>query len=84
MGIGNVFFWTLLSLKNLFGEMKILDDKMRIPIKLYFDACLNNLDAFIRKGDKTTFIFREHDKKGVPTKIEASDLSWYDYRREKM
>lgn len=75
-------FWTLLTLKNIFREQKILDGNMRIPIKLYFDACLNNIDAFMRKGDNTTFVFKEHDKKGIPTKIEASDLSWYEYRNE--
>lgn len=66
--------YALKTLSTSLGFEKIIDGKLRIPLKLFFEAALNNIDSFMDYGDRLKYVYREHDKKGIPQKIEISML----------
>ena len=79
---GAVF--TLNCLINMFGEKKIREDKISIPLKVYFNAMLEKLDLFLDYGDTITFAFSKHDKKGNPTKAEVYKSVEHYKRKQKL
>lgn len=66
---GAVF--TLNCLMQMFGEKKIREDKISIPLKIYLKALLEKLDIFLDYGDIVQFVYSNHDKKGIPQKAEV-------------
>ncbi len=74
--------FTLNNLTQMFGEKKIREDKLSIPLKIYFKALLDKLDYFIDYGNTVQFAYSNHDKKGIPTKAEVFK-SYAHYKRTK-
>jgi hypothetical protein len=63
--------FALVSLLNMSKEIKLKEDKLLIPIRIYIQALIDKLDLFLDFGDNLIFAYSEHDKKKVPQKAEV-------------
>ena len=63
--------FALVSLLNMSKEIKLKEDKLLIPIRIYLQALIDKLDLFIKSGDNLIFAYSEHDKKKIPQKAEV-------------
>ena len=63
--------FALVSLLNMSKEIKLKEDKLLIPIRIYIQALIDKLDLFLKFGDSLLFAYSEHDKKKIPQKAEV-------------
>lgn len=63
--------FALISLLNMSKNIKIKEDKLLIPLRIYIQALIDKLDLFLKFGDNLIFAYSEHDKKKIPQKAEV-------------
>ncbi|MBR5202351.1 MAG: hypothetical protein IKW45_03715 [Clostridia bacterium] len=74
--------FALNELLKMSKDTKLIDDKMRVPIKIYLSALIEKLDYFIDYGSSLFFAYSAHDKKKIPQKAEVYK-SFAHYKRAK-
>lgn len=71
LGYRKGVLFALISLLNMSKNIKIKEDKLLIPLRIYIQALIDKLDLFLKFGDNLIFAYSEHDKKKIPQKAEV-------------